>query len=354
MSRNIKKLLNKYLSMSAEHPEKEELTLILQKRIFSPALLAGSDFLSLDHPLKKEAIILSDAFEALTNGMINDEILKELSTIPPVSLMYQWKILIQAISAYYSGDLDSCLTLIGTIPEEMAPAAFKSLFQSLLIEESPSSPWYSLTRSIVEDNDELRDSLDLIRDSTESEEILLDTAGMIITYINRDDPGTAEKIMIWCLEHLQESDILSEKAITKVKKLFGDQQGYRLAALTSLSFDPDRSLIYWIHSLMAYLEQRNTDISFVTAYLNIIKDVAESVKLEFELTDEYIRLLASLITELSETLYHVYPQIQGEITLDEDPFQSIFQLAGIKKAPRTAGQTREIVQPLVQLELFAF
>ena len=104
---------------------------------------------------------------------------------------------------------------------------------------------------------------------------------------------------------------------------------------------------------MAYLGQRNTHISTVKAYLNIIRDAAETVKLEFELTREYRQLLSSLISGLAKTLFHIYPEIPGSSVLADDPFQGISQLAGQTPVPRTTRQTRVSVQNAVQLELFA-
>jgi hypothetical protein len=285
--------------------------------------------------------------------MHNDEILNDLSLIPPTSLLAPWKTFILAVDAFYRNEEDLCLDLVKSIAAESAPSAFKPLFLNIMKKRTIPDEWSKLAAAILENNRELSDSLNLIKDSSEIEDVLLDTAEMVIKIISREDSETALKIMIWCLEHLQESEMLSDKALTKVKKLFGDQEGYRLAALTSLSFDPDRSLVYWLHSLIAYLEQRNTKISFVKAYLNIISDTAESVKLEFELTDEYIMLLTSLISELSVNLYHIYPEIQGTSVLSNDPFQDIFLLAGKNSAPLHPRKTRDSVKSAIQLELFA-
>ena len=303
--------------------------------------------------MKREAIILSDAFEALTNGMINDEILNELSGVSESSLLFPWKQFIQAVTAFYQSDMNLCLDLLKSIPEDAAPGEFQSVLRGLIKNQMIPAPWNNLAASIVEDNRELSDSLDLLSDSSESEDILLDTAGLLVREINREDHLTAVKIMVWTLEHLQETAILSDRAVTLVRNLFGDQEGYRLAALTSLSYDPDRSLVYWLHSLMAYLGQRNTHISTVKAYLNIIRDAAETVKLEFELTREYRQLLSSLISGLAKTLFHIYPEIPGSSVLADDPFQGISQLAGQTPVPRTTRQTRVSVQNAVQLELFA-
>jgi len=350
---NAKKQLNKYILMTGDHPEKDDLFIELKRNITSPKEIAEFDFLTPDSILKKEAIIISDAFEAMTNGMINDEIMEQLVHIGEESLFYSWKVLIEGLHAFYSRDLKKCREKISAIPGDTAPHCFKEMFQSVF-GQSESEDWTELMSSILESNTEIQDSLDLLKEASGMEDILLDTASLLIRDLIRDDPVTCEKIMVWCLDHLQLTDVLSDKAVERVKTLFGDREGYRLAALASISFDPDRSLVYWLHSLIAYLDDINTDKNSVKAYLIIIKDVADTVKLEFELTPEYIRLLSDLVNELSENLYHIYPEITGSEPPSENPFETFVRLAGSKPSLPASRKVRDIVQPVVQLELFAF
>lgn len=353
MSRTIKNKLNKYILMPEDHPDRTGLFHELRRIITSPKLVAELDFLPHEHILKRESIIVSDAFEALTNGMINDEILNQLSLITEESLFYPWKILIEGLHAFYRKDRISCLKIINTIPGDSAPYAFRELFSALL-EGTQQKEWEPLIEAVLEDNSEIRDSLDLIRDASGLEDVLLDTAGLLIRDLIRDDPGTCEKIMIWCLDHLQLTDVLSDRAVERAKSLFGDKEGYRLAALASVSFDPDRSLVYWLHSLIAYMDGSVTEISCVKAYLNIIRDLADAVKLEFELTGEYIRLITDLVGEVGENLFHIYPEITGSTPADGNPFTTISRLAGEEPLLPVTRKVRDVPGPVVQLELFAF
>jgi len=350
---NTKKALNKYILMQEDSPEKADLLKVLKRVVTSPKEVAEYEFLPADHILKREAILVSDAFEALTNGMFNDDILLQLSEISNDSLFGSWKILIESLYAFYSKNWMECKSKLKTIPDGTAPSLFKELFRSIF-DGKPNDDWDSLKSSILEDNSEIQDSLGLIRDASGIEDVLLDTASMLIRELLRDDLLTCEKIMIWCFDHLQITDLLSDKAVDRAKTLFGEKEGYRLAALASISFDPDRSLVYWLHSLIAYLDGCMTQIDSVKAYLTIIKDIAETVKLEFELTPEYIRLLKDLVNELSESLYHLYPEIPGQEIQDENPFISFEKLAGQKPALPGTRKVSDVVQPVVQLELFSF
>ena len=143
--------------------------------------------------MKREAIILSDAFEALTNGMINDEILNELSGVSESSLLFPWKQFIQAVTGLLSVRYEPLLDLLKSIPEDAAPGEFQSVLRGLIKNQMIPAPWNNLAASIVEDNRELSDSLDLLSDSSESEDILLDTAGLLVREINREDHLTAVK-----------------------------------------------------------------------------------------------------------------------------------------------------------------
>lgn len=357
MDNNLTKLLNQYCMLPNDKQEQKNIFNKLYRDLYSPALIVSCDFIPADNRLMIEALILSDAFESLTNGMSDDLALDELDSISQDSLLHPWCCFTRSVYFFYKGDHESCLKHIQSIPEDSAAAAFRYFFEALLGSHSDNkidTVWKDLKESVLESSKVIEDSIELIQESVQMEGLFLESAGLLIRDIIKDDRDSATKILLWCFERLQELDVLSDKAVMKAKQLFGEQDGYRISSLASLSFDPDRSLVYWLHSLISYLDSRDTELVNVKAYLSILRDMSVTVQLEFELSDEYVHLITSLISDLSEKILHIYPGLQGINNLPTDPFDAIAQLCGKQELPPRQRKVREISPTAVQLELFAF
>ena len=350
--------------IQSENPEQRlKLKRELEMEIPHPQFVTKCDFIPNEHPVKRDAWIISDAFEAVTNGMFSAELSGELNTIEKDSLFLPWVPLIQGIETFYSGSFSEVLPLLETIPDWSAPYAYIGFFKAVINKTAMPESWKELSESVLDDNMELASSMEQLTEAAQAgmEDILLETAGMIIKDILREHPETAQKILIWCFHQIQEEDILPDKAADKARLLFGDSEGLRLTALATLSYDQDKSLVYWLLTLQAYLEGNSTSRAEVKAYLRIIKDVSETVALEFELTDEYLSLIATHSVSLIAGLNHLYPDmvenINSKTQTEPDSVMKLLQsLAGEKeKAPASSHKkiTQNSSAP-VQLELFAF
>ena len=174
--KNLSRVLNKYILLNDNDNEKNELFLTLRQTLPSPALAAEGDFIPAQHPLRKEAIILSDAFEAVTNGMFSDELLEKLDELDPEGLLYPWKSLILCVRDFYSGDWDKAAGQLKEIPEGSAPYRFNSLLTAIFSGEAPPEDARLLYQAVLEDNRELKDSLELIQEAAGMEDLLMDTA----------------------------------------------------------------------------------------------------------------------------------------------------------------------------------
>ncbi|MDR2768654.1 MAG: hypothetical protein LBB82_10065 [Treponema sp.] len=75
---------------------------------------------------------LLDAFDAVTNGMENPELMKRAASVKNPALEC-WKPLVQAIAALYAGNETLCQNAAAAIPEGSPPAVFKPLFRAWLI-----------------------------------------------------------------------------------------------------------------------------------------------------------------------------------------------------------------------------
>lgn len=352
--------LKKYIQ-SEDAVEKENIKRELSAEIPNPLFITKCDFIPNDHLLKKEAWIVSDAFEAVTNGMFSTELFEQLKSIDQDSVLGPWSMLTRAVEAFYAGSFQAVKSFTSLIPEESTPYAFVSFFNKVIKNDILPEEWQRLGSSVLDNKKELKSSLEQLNDASSAgmEDLLLETAAMIIRDISKEHPGTAQKILIWCFDQLQEIDILPDNAALIAHSLFGEVEGSRLTALSTLSYDQDRSLVYWLQTLQAYLQDNSTDRSDVKAYLSIIRDVAETVALEFELTDEYLSLLMTHSTSLISSLRHIYPDMVKDITEEEISKPSsiirvLQKLAGEKEKNQAPSHKKMIQKNSapVQFELF--
>ena len=129
---------------TADIPRRRELEAILARRLTDPAVLAESPMLPADHPLKRMACAVSDAFRAVTTGPLPAGALASLGDIPRHSLLAPWKLLIRALDAFYRHDDAAVLANLSGIPADSGPARLVPALRRLLgghdlpVERSPA------------------------------------------------------------------------------------------------------------------------------------------------------------------------------------------------------------------------
>jgi hypothetical protein len=86
-------------------------------------------------PKNDPAWNLLDAFDAVTNGMENPEVMKKTALLSHPELE-PWKFLVKAIAALYTGNNASCRKAAEAMPENSAPGSLKPLFRAWLIRQN--------------------------------------------------------------------------------------------------------------------------------------------------------------------------------------------------------------------------
>jgi hypothetical protein len=133
----------------------------LQREVCRLTDLTRCEALPEEHPLRKAAAALDEAFVAVTNGPVADEtlVLPEVSRRSPLA---PWKHLVRAIAAFYRGDEAACRQFLEAIDGESAPARLVPAMQAML----PGSATVALTpaaaalRARITRDSNLRDALE--------------------------------------------------------------------------------------------------------------------------------------------------------------------------------------------------
>ena len=129
---------------TADASRRRELEAVLARGLTDPAVLAASPVLPADHPLKRMARTVSDAFSAVTTGPLPAGVLASLGEIPRHALLAPWKLVIRALDAFYRHDDATVLANLSGIPPDSGPARLVPVLRRLVgengvpLERSPA------------------------------------------------------------------------------------------------------------------------------------------------------------------------------------------------------------------------
>ncbi len=130
--------------VTTDAARQRELEAILTRGVTDPAVLAESPVLPAEHPLKRLARAVSDAFTAVTTGPLPAGALTSLDAIPRRSPLAPWKLLIRALDAFYRHDDAAVLANLSGIPPDSGPARLVPVLRRLVgdnglpVERSPA------------------------------------------------------------------------------------------------------------------------------------------------------------------------------------------------------------------------
>lgn len=101
--------------------KREQIETFVRQRIENLADLAAVTSLPPEHPLRSTASALAAAFQAVTEGSVDDELLA-LPQVPHRSPLASWKALVRAIACYYRHEDAECRKWLGAIAGDSVPA----------------------------------------------------------------------------------------------------------------------------------------------------------------------------------------------------------------------------------------
>jgi hypothetical protein len=126
-------------SLAAEDRERIEAT--LRQKVGNLAAVAGAASLPPNHPVRQAASALRAAFQAVTQGPVDEQLiaLPEVSRRSPLA---SWKALVRAIDCYYRYADGECKNWLATISADSVPARLIPSIRRLLGEQidSPLTP----------------------------------------------------------------------------------------------------------------------------------------------------------------------------------------------------------------------
>lgn len=142
--------------------ERRRIEDTVRRQVTDLSALSECPTLPKDHPLRRGAAAVWDAFQAVSSGPVEDEAaaLPEISRRSPLA---PWKALIRAMACFYRREDEACRRHLQAIDPESPPARLVTVLEGLLNGVTPPkkrSPANDLARAVSGDRARLKNLLD--------------------------------------------------------------------------------------------------------------------------------------------------------------------------------------------------
>lgn len=308
---------------------------------------------SLNTPFPSTTV--SDAFEAVTNGMNTPEALGQLEAQAVNKETAEWVDVIHAIQAFYSQDFKKMDNLLNRIPAESTAGSLKNvLYQMSGMQKETvklTYPEEKLYRRITENSRFLSSAVRQLKESIEyGEDLFAENASLLIKETKHKTPEAAERLALWSFSACIENGFDDEALADNILMLFGQAEGLRIIALSLIEKEPESALICFTRSLIRKLVDRTTGREETVGYLEIIEALITACPEEDPSIIDITELLSMLESELN-----IFFSLEAAAK-SSHPVQKVAdmknRLAGEPPAAATEEKTPAAVKEVVQLELF--
>jgi hypothetical protein len=219
-----------------------------------PKLLLDSPLLDDSHPWKQHALIVSDAFEAVTNGMEEPDVFEALDGWEPGSPFAPWRELILALRAFYLGDDAAAARHASAVIQ--GPA--KSLARVVRALAGRSGQGLTAAETQLADAIARPDPMtdQWIQDLTEGletddETLFWDAFASWLDLAAPEAPEQARSAVLWAWAQLEWRDFDEQVLLDLSSVHWGRAEAYRLAALGTASWDAEGASLLWLRFLLA-------------------------------------------------------------------------------------------------------
>jgi hypothetical protein len=335
--------------------------------LVDPHDLLDGDALPADPSLIRHAVIVSDALEAVTNGMTNPDAWEALAALPSSSPLAPWKQLVLALDRVYQRDADGFYRESHEIPRDTPPACILPFLEALLQEnasvafETPAEE--RLAAALVTEDTVVPSAVEELQAARELEEygLFADTVALLARHVYAAAPDMAASLMLWAFRQILDAEADTAGLRGYCRGIFGPVESLRLVALATIRDEPEISLLYWVRYAREGLVRKRLTDEQRDAALAIACDLAEEVEADCSDDPEdrlYHDALASDVRQLSHVLAEPRPEDGAGALASRSPYallRSIARRPGGDEAPKKRKKPRRRRKPRAetgQLELF--
>jgi hypothetical protein len=220
-----------------------------------PRLILDSPLLDDKHPWRLEALAVSDAFEAVTNGMEEPGVFAALDDLEPESPFQPWRHLILGLHFFYEGLDEAVAAHLERIPVASPLAPLARMVARLCQGQRPSGPpaLARLAELVLEPDPRLLAWVQDVAEGleTDNEDLFWEAFNDWLEAVAPSAPGRARSAVLWAWNQLEWRDFDEAVLLDLGSSLWGRAEAYRLAALGTLAWDPEGSALLWLRFLVS-------------------------------------------------------------------------------------------------------
>ena len=180
----------------------------------------------------------------------------------------------------------------------------------------------------------------------------------LLPILTQEKSDFAERMALWAFEVLAEEKPLTDEEVQLAISL-GWSEAFRLATLSSWEYDPERALLFWLHSLEHGLNKNEIQESTeVHARLEVALELAESAQDHGLFSQEIEAAALSILHHCQNSLSSLLPIETLSLPSTENTSMLIpwLQKAVIQPVAHHTNprRKRKKSSPATNLELFCF
>ncbi len=325
----VKSLLNQLCGTTED--VRRDIESQLKKHFIDPFYVSRSKSLPENDIMKVDARIVSDAFEAVTNGMYDEDILNELENLSDSSFFSNWKYLTESLYYLYAENFTKADEAFRKIEEDSIPHLTAPVFYRIISRDKISSisglsdSEKIFINNIIKDSISVKSSLDQIETNlkTGHEDRFTDNITLLLSDLYVKDQNLSKKLASWGLRQISLNDMSPSMLLENLKLIFGESETYRLTAVSFREEDPELSLIFFSKSALIQLRNNSIDSNYTEAFIDILADLIIEIEkekadeAELQADDEMTDQISNILTVLEREIQLHYPDILAGRTIRE-------------------------------------
>lgn len=232
------------------------------RHLIHPRLILESPLLTDSHPWRHEALAVSDAFEAVTNGMEDPSVFEALEGLDPGSPFQPWKHLVLALHFYYAGLDEAVAAHLVRIPGHSPVAALARVVSSLIQGRAPlPGALAALANEVAKPDPEVQQWIQDVAEGleTDDEPLFYGALADWLETVAPVRPDRAQAAVVWAWNQLEWRDFDEATLLDLAESLWGRPESYRLAALGTVSWDAEGAALLWLRFLLSGVRDGTLD-----------------------------------------------------------------------------------------------
>ncbi len=183
----------------------------LTSALIHPDRISESEFLGDDDTLKISAHHVIEDFEAVTNGMSRPDSDDSAIIIDEDSPLYPWKLLSEAVAAFYEGDTKTMMKAVRKFPKNSAVSNLRSTFEVLAGKPLSINENNIFINKIRVRNQTLSQGLEILDEAASYPDLLRKEILFYIRKMSQENQEAGKRLYYWAMEILSEEEALVEK-----------------------------------------------------------------------------------------------------------------------------------------------